>query len=187
MKPNRGEVSTQQGIHAVHLLAVQLLALSFATSIAAACGTPTGDSNTVPKAFKPAEYLARAREAYAGEHSEEVMAYLTTFVKEFAVDLPLRAGMTRQQVREISERRGYGKHVPLRRLSPDERVFSEDTSIATYLVNGRQQFWVDIAFDRNRVSSIFIVPGNMSSVFLPLRFDGEAPHKGMWSALSDAK
>lgn len=50
----------------------------------------------------------------------------------------------------------------------------------TYLVNGRYQFWMDIALDHGKIKNIYVTPGNMSNFLYPsVLYDGSGEHVGM--------
>jgi hypothetical protein len=50
---------------------------------------------------------------------------------------------------------------------------------ATFFVNGALQFWMEMSVDDGVVSSIYVVPGNLTVVARePILFDGSGPYTG---------
>ena len=158
----------------MHSLSAPLLAIALLT----ACDPLGGEVRALPEVFQPADYLARVRKNDDGREIEYLEAFLDHFVTKVAADFPFRAGMTREEVKQRVQRKGY-----IQFHLVTEKGETVQTS-ATYWFNGEHQYWVDIAFADDRVSSVFIVPGNASGVSLGFRFDGHGPHRGMWVGAS---
>lgn len=105
-------------------------------------------------------------------------------------DLPLRAGMTVDQLqnliennnKEVSEKsKQENNPAPPIYANPERHlyVFFEPIKSQTseylylkYFVNGRHQFWFDFTIQNNEIKNIFITPGNLSYIYPSFLFDG---------------
>jgi len=123
---------------------------------------------------------------------------------ELRREFPFRAGMTTAEVsrliRENNERahaimdeefqrdREEGVFRPPAYADPERRLYlyvdffdqmSKDYQDSlSFWVNGRHQFWVDMAIADGKVTNIYITPGNMSVMLPAFCFDGSGEHIG---------
>ncbi|HEY1170396.1 MAG TPA: hypothetical protein VGH19_03410 [Verrucomicrobiae bacterium] len=132
-------------------------------------------------------------------------AELADFIAELKRDIPIRAGMTIEQVKSFitennqrirdSEPKWSGKFEPPIYSRPELHLYifldmsnptsPSDRRSLTYLANGRYQFWMDMAIHDGRIKNIYIAPGNLSHISLPaFLYDGAGEHIGM---LADQK
>jgi hypothetical protein len=121
---------------------------------------------------------------------------LTEFVADLKRDIPLRAGMTVEEVKNYiavnnekvrSLESSNGKPPPIfARPELHLYVFMDMDSQSgptprslTYLANGRYQFWMDLAIQDGHVKNIYVAPGNLSNILLPaFLYDGTGEHVG---------
>src|SRR5580765_2148699 len=106
--------------------------------------------------------------------------WVKDFVRDLRSDFPLRAGMRLSEARRLIE--SVNDRVtqadPLRTNVPpiysrsdlhlyrwSEWPASESTrggNSISFWINGRHQYWADMAIDQGILKNIFIIPGNMS-------------------------
>jgi hypothetical protein len=115
------------------------------------------------------------------------------FIAELKRDIPIRAGMTIDQVRayieenakrvsDIESKRKDKFAVPMF-ANPELHLYvfvgttskTKERSL-TYWVNGRHQFWMDMAVQNEKVKNIYIRPGNMNIIGPAFLYDGAGEH-----------
>jgi hypothetical protein len=127
-------------------------------------------------------------------------AVFAELVADLRRDLPIRAGMTVAQIQHyIAENNAAVRAREKERWDKDKSfappIFADpahhlylfvdggdaaDTGgrSLSYWVNGRHQFWLDLAVGNGRVQNIYIAPGNFTAIAPAFLYDGTGGHVG---------
>jgi hypothetical protein len=96
-------------------------------------------------------------------------AYLRDFRTRVQKDFPVRAGMSREEVRELAERSEAAD-------SKGNLVFSPNMLTKPFFVGGEEHFWAELNFEKGKIKSIYLTPGNAESIVpASILFDGQGP------------
>ena len=126
---------------------------------------------------------------------------LAGFWRDLRQDIPIRAGMTVEDVKlyakktnedvEARQEKWTGDFAPPIFAIPELHLYvfaleNEDGSSLSYWVNGRNQFWMDMAIHDGKIQNIYITPGNASVICWPPRlYDGSGKHVGFTANYSE--
>lgn len=141
--------------------------------------------------------------------NKEMDAWWLKFRNDVCRGLPFRAGMTVAEVQRLIDENGkqidtirkeqnandtagnFSRNKFMMNLyevydnhflySPfDESELHNGTGRLSLLVNGMQQFYVDMAVENGRVKNIYLVPGNLNMIFpMAVLFDGSGRPVGL--------
>lgn len=166
----------------------------------AGCDSP---SEYLPATNATANNTAKSEEKTSSSQTHDPFAYysadwINAFKADWDKDFKIQLGMTIEELESYIELNNKNVNAakppewvteefhppayayPELRLhvfiKTEPHLTDEDdpTKSLKYWVNGRTQFWMDLAIEQGRIKSIAITPGNFSAIFEPFLLAGEA-------------